>query len=119
MIHYSRSNDIYVLRKTKHIEKFDSVLVDIGKCYFRAIILRGIDHSKQDRDPDAVYKFGLREVDNDLFTARFDAPAAFILDLFAGQFVKVIAGIDHRRLPGRSGRRYDSSICYHVNTVPV
>jgi len=78
--------------QTKHIKQFDGLFFYLGKNHAGTGSSRGIDDAEEDRDSDAVDNLGLRKVYDELLAAFVQTAAAFALDLFAGQFVEVIAG---------------------------
>jgi len=79
-------------RQSEHIKEFDGLFFYVRKNHTGAGSSRGIDDAEEDRDADAIHDLGLRKVYDELLAAFVQTSAAFALDLFAGQFVEVVAG---------------------------
>ena len=56
-----------------------------------------VDDAEQDGDADAVDKLSVAEIDHEGASAGLELLLTFALDLFAGELVQIVAGIDDGR----------------------
>jgi hypothetical protein len=75
--------DDYVVREAEHFEKLDRFVVYFGKDNLCPLVRSGVDHTQQDRYPDAVYYFGIREIEFQFPATCGDPAAAFVFDLLS------------------------------------
>ena len=54
----------YVTRQSQHLKQFDRLIVHIGKDNAGSALFGDGDDPEEDRDPDAVNKLGVAEIDN-------------------------------------------------------
>ena len=59
-----------MLRQTEHLKELNCLIVKIGKDDASAVFFRDVDDAQEDRDPDAVDKFSIDEIDHQRAATR-------------------------------------------------
>ena len=83
-----------VTRQSQYLEELDRLTVDVREDYQRAALFCDVDDAEQDGNADAIYEFGVAEIDHQRAGAGIQLLLTLALDSFAGEFVQIVAGVD-------------------------
>ena len=108
-----------MLRHAEHVEEFYGFVPYVGEGHGRAFTLSYINNPEQDRDPDAVHELGPGKINDDLFVAFVDLLPALEFELFAAEFIQIIARRDDRGAGKRSFCADAYFLCVHLTFLPV
>ncbi len=73
----------YVAGEPKHLEKLNSLVVDVGEHNQSAALFRDVDDPEEDRDADTINQLGVAEVYDQRAATRIKLLLTFALDPFA------------------------------------